>query len=145
MYVEITLLLWLLRLIPACPAEGWVTSEYGYRTDPITHRRKYHRGIDVANEAGTPVRSPWSGKVRRVTRSRYGGRFVVVQSGEMRLTFMHLQETSVSKGDQVRAGDQVGLMGSSGRTTGPHLHLEVRHQGKTRNPAVAFLFCPEMP
>jgi murein DD-endopeptidase MepM/ murein hydrolase activator NlpD len=143
--VEIVVLFWLLRLMPACPAEGWVTSEYGYREDPMMHRRKFHRGVDIANKAGTPIYSPWDGKVVRAASSRYSGRFVVVQSGGVRLTFMHLQSFSVSKGDQLRRGDQIGLMGSSGRATGPHVHLEMRYGGKTHDPSLALLLCPALP
>lgn len=143
--MELVSLLLFLRLLPACPAEGWVTSDYGYRKDPITRVRRFHYGIDIANEAGTPIRSPWSGKVVRVSTSRYKGRFVTVQSGPYRLSFFHLQEVSVSKGDQVKSGDQVGSMGSSGRATGPHVHLEMRYNGKTRDPAITLLRCPELP
>ena len=138
-------LLLLLHFWPSCPAEGWVTSEYGYRRHPISHRRQFHRGIDVANEAGTPVRSPWKGQVVKVTRSRHGGRFVVVQSGVFRLTFFHLQSTTVTRGDQLDPGDQLGLMGSSGRTTGPHVHLEMRSRGRTLDPSVTLLRCPTRP
>lgn len=144
MYVEIVVLLWLLQLTPACPAEGWVTSEYGYRQDPMTHRRKFHQGIDIANKAGTPVRIPWQGVVVRVSRSRWSGRYVVVRSGEIQLTFLHLQEATVAKGDQLQKGDQIGLMGSSGRATGPHVHLEMRYGGKTKDPAMALLMCPRL-
>jgi murein DD-endopeptidase MepM/ murein hydrolase activator NlpD len=143
--VDLVILLWLFRLIPACPAEGWVTSEYGYRQDPIHHRRKFHQGIDIANKAGSPIYSPWQGEVTRVSRSRWSGRFVVVQSGELQLTFLHLQEATVAKGDQLWGGDQIGLMGSSGRATGPHVHLEMRHEGKTKDPSVALLLCPTLP
>lgn len=132
---------WFLQVMPACPAEGWVTSEYGYREHPITHRRRFHQGIDIANKAGTPVHSPWRGTVTRVGRNRYAGRFVVVQSGELLVRFLHLQEPTVSKGDQLSSGDQIGLMGSSGRATGPHLHLEVRYHGKTQDPSVTRLQC----
>jgi len=136
--------MWFLRLIPACPAEGWVTSEYGYRQDPITHRRKFHQGIDIANKAETPIYSPWQGKVVRVSKSRWRGRYVVVQSGDIRLTFLHLRKATVATGDQLRSGDQIGLMGSSGRATGPHVHLEMRYEGKTRNPSFALLRCPSL-
>jgi len=139
-YVSLVLLL-LLEFWPVCPAEGWVTSEYGYRRDPMTHRRKFHRGVDVANEAGTPVHSPWGGTVSTVARSRYGGRFVVVRSGPFKMTFLHLQTATVAKGDQVERGDQLGLMGSSGRATGPHVHLGMRLRGKTVNPSMALLRC----
>ena len=139
--MELLILLWFFRLIPACPVEGWVTSEYGYRKDPITHQRRFHRGLDIANKAGTPVYSPWHGKVIRVSRSRRAGRVVVVQSGKLQFVFMHLLKATVSRGDRLQNGEQIGLLGSSGRATGPHVHLEMRYKGKLQNPSVALLFC----
>jgi len=138
-------LLLFLRLVPACPAEGWVTSEYGRREDPITHRKKFHGGIDIANKPGTPVRAPWPGKVVRVARAQYAGRFVVVESGPFRFSFLHLKAFSVSKGDILKRGDLVGLMGSSGRATGPHVHLSMRLRGKPRDPSVVLWACPKLP
>lgn len=134
-----------LHLSPACPAEGWITSEYGYREDPITHKRGFHQGIDIANKEGTPLFAPWSGKILKVTRARDSGLFVVLQTGELRWTFMHLKAANVHQGDQVYRGDQLGALGQSGRATGPHVHLEVRHHGKTQDPSLSLRTCPRLP
>jgi murein DD-endopeptidase MepM/ murein hydrolase activator NlpD len=143
--VGIALLIALLELWPACPAEGWVTSEYGRRRHPITHRRKFHYGIDLANKVGTPVHSPWGGRVQRIKRDRAKGLHVEVQAGPYRLTFAHLDAVDVSRGDEIPKGALVGRMGRSGRVTGPHLHLEMRRGARMMNPSVALLGCPTPP
>jgi len=135
----------LLEAWPACPAEGWVTSEYGYRRHPITKRRSMHQGIDVGNVEGTEVRAPWQGRVLKVRRTRGAGRHVIIASGGLRLTLAHLGVVKVSAGDWVPKGALVGLMGHTGRTTGDHLHLEIRKRGKTVDPAFAFWSCHKIP
>ena len=135
----------LLEMWPACPAQGWVTSEYGYRRHPITKRRAMHQGIDVANVEGTEIHAPWRGRVLKVRRSRGAGRYVVIDSGRLRVTLAHLSAAKVSVGDWLSKGDLVGLMGHTGHATGDHLHLEVREHGKTVDPAFAFLSCPRPP
>lgn len=137
----IVLLLALMEAWPACPAEGWVTSEYGWREHPISHRRKFHRGVDVGNRVGTPVRSPWTARVVRVRRRGSYGLHVVLQAGPLRLTMAHLRSARVRRGDIVPRGTLVGHMGASGRATGPHLHLEVRGGGRLLDPSVALLGC----
>jgi len=137
----IALILALLELWPACPARGWVTSEYGWRTHPISHRRKFHRGVDVGNAAGTAIRTPWHARVVRVRRGSGMGLHVVLQAGPLRLTMAHMRSTEVRAGDVVARGDVVGRMGASGRATGPHLHLEVRRGGRLLDPSVALLGC----
>ena len=131
----------LLELWPACPAEGWVTSEYGYRDHPIAHRRRFHYGIDIGNAQDTPVHAPWSGKVTRVSRSRGAGRHIIISSGRFRVLLAHLHEAKVSEGDWVSKGDVVGLMGHTGAATGDHLHIELRVDGKYQDPTVALLAC----
>ena len=135
------MLLLLLNFWPSCPAEGWVTSEYGYRRHPITHRRKFHRGIDMANVAGTEIRSPWGARVARVTRSRGMGLYVVLTSGPFRITMAHLRAVDVAKGDVLPPGGLVGRMGSTGAATGPHLHLELRARNRLLDPSVVFMGC----
>lgn len=139
--MAIVLALLLLEVFPACPAEGWITSEYGYRRHPITGRRAKHEGIDVANREGTPVRTPWAGYVLRVRRTRGAGLHVVVASGRLRVTMAHLSAVGVSQGDVLPRGALVGLMGHTGRATGDHLHLEIRRAKRTVNPAFAFAAC----
>jgi murein DD-endopeptidase MepM/ murein hydrolase activator NlpD len=137
----IALLMTLIGMWPSCPAEGWVTSEYGYRTHPITGRRAFHSGIDVGNEEGTLVRSPWAGRVVKVRRSRDFGLYVVVSSGPLRLLMAHLSEAKVQEGQRLHKGAVVGLMGHTGRATGDHLHLEIRHRRKRVNPRFSLVSC----
>jgi len=131
----------LLRLWPSCPAEGWITSEYGYRTHPISGHRAFHGGIDVGNAEGTRVRAPWDGRVVKVRRNRDFGLYVVVASGPLRLLMAHLSDATVEKGDWVPRGAVVGLMGHTGRVTGDHLHLEIRRRRRRVNPRFALVSC----
>lgn len=135
----------LLQVWPECPAQGWVTSEYGQRKHPITGRWAKHEGIDVGNDEGTPVRAPWRAEVLKVRRTRGAGLHVVLSSGPLRLTMAHLSDVEVGEGDRLRKGALVGLMGHTGRATGDHLHLEVRHRGRTVDPSFAFASCPRLP
>ena len=138
-------LLLFLNVWPACPAEGWITSPYGARRHPITHRKKFHYGVDIGNAVGTEVRSPWAGRVLKVQRDSAMGLHILVKSGPYKLTFAHLESTAVRRGDQVARGGLLGRMGRTGRVTGPHLHLEVRKGGRIQNPSVALLSCPTSP
>lgn len=137
------LFLILVNFWPSCPAEGWITSEYGYRRHPITHRRKFHRGIDVANVAGTEIRSPWDAHVARVSRTRGMGLHVVLTSGPFRITMAHMRAVDVRRGDAVPRGGLVGRMGSSGAATGPHLHVELRARSRLLDPSVLLWSCVE--
>jgi murein DD-endopeptidase MepM/ murein hydrolase activator NlpD len=141
----IVVLIWMLQFMPACPAQGVVSSPYGWRVHPISGRRSFHEGIDVANVEGTEVRTPWEGTVRKIHRNRSYGRHVVIDSGSLRVTLAHLSEVEVVKGQRLEKGDLVGLMGHTGRVTGDHLHLEVRHDGKVRNPVFALTSCGVVP
>jgi murein DD-endopeptidase MepM/ murein hydrolase activator NlpD len=139
------LLILLVTLWPACPAEGWITSDYGYRRHPISRKTKFHYGVDIANVRGTEVRTPWEGRVAAVRRRRGAGLHVVVASGALRVTLAHLDEVRVSRGDRLERGAVVGLMGRSGRATGVHLHVEVRIGRRHRDPRFALVGCPARP
>lgn len=121
----------LLRLVPACPVEGArVSSEFGMRDHPILNQRKLHRGIDLAAPKGAEVRAIWNGIVVKSKSSHGGyGRIVVIESGKRRVLYAHLSKRLVREGDAVVAGDVVGLVGSSGAATGPHLHLGIFGDG----------------
>lgn len=138
----VLLLVALLRIWPECPADGWLSSDFGRRQHPVTGRWRMHAGIDVANVRGTEIRAPWPGRIVKIRRSRSAGLYVVMRAGKLRLMFAHLDETSVKAGQHVEAGDQIGRMGRSGRATGPHLHLEVRRGWKAVDPSFALAGCP---
>lgn len=115
---------------------GWLSSPYGNRVDPISGRPGWHGGVDYAGEEGSSVVAVAGGVVTYAgTRSGYG-ELVEINHGDGYVTrYGHHKELLVEVGDVVKKGEQVGLMGSTGRSTGPHVHFEVLRDGKEENPA----------
>ncbi|TVR59458.1 MAG: M23 family metallopeptidase [Spirochaetaceae bacterium] len=113
------------------PTVGRFTSGFGMRVDPFTGLRRFHNGIDLANTPGTPVVAASSGRIAHVeTRNPTYGKFVIMQhAGGFQTLYAHLDTISVSVGQTVSQGARVGLMGNSGRSTGPHLHFSVIKDG----------------
>ncbi|MGE0482802.1 MAG: M23 family metallopeptidase [Gammaproteobacteria bacterium] len=117
-------------------ADGWISSGYGYRTDPVNGRREFHSGIDFAGKPGIEVRAAapglvtWSGK-------RWGyGNLVEISHGNGYVTrYGHNRVNLVSVGEKVDKHQPIALLGSTGRVTGPHVHFEVVRDDKTVNPA----------
>jgi murein DD-endopeptidase MepM/ murein hydrolase activator NlpD len=107
-------------------------SPYGYRTDPITKRRKFHHGIDVALPVGTPLIAAADGTVVHKGSGSDGGNTLIIQHApDLYAVYYHLQKPSaLAKGAKVSQGDVVALSGNTGRSTGPHLHFEVRKSRK---------------
>jgi len=117
------------------PANGWVTSGYGRRVSPFTGRPHFHAGIDIAASFGTPVIAPASGTVAFAGRKGALGKAVILDHGNrMRTWYGHLSEYEVKRGQRVERGGRLGSVGSTGRSTGPHLHYVVEVKGKTVNP-----------
>lgn len=117
------------------PAKGWVTSEFGYRKSPFTGRREFHRGIDIAARKGTPILSAAEGRVRFAGSDRGLGKVVILKHGYGIETFYgHLDQVDVKSGQRVKRGDRIGLMGSTGRSTGPHLHYQINVNGEPASP-----------
>lgn len=117
------------------PALGLITDGFGRRKDPITGRLAFHRGLDIAARRGSLVKAPADGIV--VFAGRNGGLGHTVRiSHDFGFTtvYGHLDKISVEAGEEVYRGQQVGLLGNSGRSTGPHLHYEVHLEGKAVNP-----------
>jgi murein DD-endopeptidase MepM/ murein hydrolase activator NlpD len=110
-----------------------VTSPYGYRNDPITGKRKFHRGIDL-NADFNYVYSVMPGKVVKSGKNRDLGEFVQVQHGEFVTTYGHLFQRLVSPKEAVEAGQPIGISGSTGRSTGEHLHFGMTFNGKYIDP-----------
>jgi murein DD-endopeptidase MepM/ murein hydrolase activator NlpD len=115
--------------------EGWVSSFYGYRVDPFNGKKTFHHGLDIAGKSGSPVAAVADGIVSWVgSRGGYGG-LVEVDHGNGYVTrYAHNKTIKVKKGELVNKGDVVALMGSTGRSTGPHVHFEVLRDGKHINP-----------
>jgi murein DD-endopeptidase MepM/ murein hydrolase activator NlpD len=117
------------------PVRGWVTSSFGHRKSPFTGRRQFHAGLDISTRAGTPIIAPAEGVVTFVGREGGYGKMVVLNHGHGLVTrYGHLKAFKVKKGDRVKRGDALGLVGSSGRSSGPHLHYEVLMAGLPTNP-----------
>ncbi len=117
------------------PTKGWLTSSFGYRSSPFTGGREFHRGVDIAGRAGTPVVATADGLVRFSGSRRALGKAVVLRHGYgVETKYGHLQEVLVKEGEKVKRGQKIGLMGSTGRSTGPHLHYQVEVNRKPVNP-----------
>jgi murein DD-endopeptidase MepM/ murein hydrolase activator NlpD len=125
------------RIIPSGHAveHGFLSSKYGKRVDPFTGRQEQHKGIDIAGKEGASILAvadgivSWSGE-----RTGYG-KLVEINHGNGYVTrYGHNKQQLVKVGDEVKKGDVIALMGSTGRSTGPHVHIEVIHNGKQLNP-----------
>ena len=117
-------------------AEGWLSSRYGKRNDPFTGKQDFHKGLDFAGKKGSEVVTvgdgvvSWAGK-----RSGYGNLIEINHGNGYTTRYGHNQSHLVKAGDKVKKGQQIALMGSTGRSTGPHVHFEVLQNGKTVNPS----------
>lgn len=117
------------------PCEGWVTSPFGPRISPFTGRSDFHQGLDISNEVGTLVYAPAKGVVSFVGVEGGYGKTMVIKHGNGLVTrFAHLSAIDVEEGQTVERGQQIAEMGNTGRSTGPHLHYEVRLNGTPVNP-----------
>ena len=133
---ELTALQDRLRHTPSIrPAKGWVSRGFGKKYDPFTGYRQMHRGVDIANRAGTPVVATADGVVRSARRRGELGKAVVLDHGYGFVTrYGHLSKYNVKAGQRVKRGDIIGYMGSTGRSTGPHVHYEVWRNNRALNP-----------
>lgn len=117
------------------PVSGQMTSPFGWRVDPITGSQRFHGGVDLAASSGMPVYAPQAGQV--MFSGAYGGygNVVVLNHGNSLYTlYGHNSQLLVKAGDSVYRGQVISLVGSTGRSTGPHLHFEVHHNGQYVNP-----------
>jgi murein DD-endopeptidase MepM/ murein hydrolase activator NlpD len=122
------------------PVKGILTSGYGNRRDPFSGRLSLHEGIDIVAPAGREVRAPGDGVVVKAARESSFGLVVYLSHGYgLTTVYGHLSATKVTPGQKVRRGDLLGLVGSTGRSTGNHLHYEVRLDGTTTNPLAYIL------
>lgn len=117
------------------PTEGRITSAYGKRTHPKTGLGDFHSGIDIASDPGTPVRSTADGIVSYSGWSGGSGNLVAIEHGFGFSTYYaHNKMLAVKIGQQVKRGDVIGYIGSTGNSTGPHVHYEIWREGKPLNP-----------
>ncbi|MEM1289658.1 MAG: M23 family metallopeptidase [Pseudomonadota bacterium] len=112
------------------PVDGVITSNYGSR------KGGFHHGIDIAARRGTIVRAAQSGRVVFRGRRKGFGRLIIIDHGRgLETYYAHLSRYKTRRGKKVRRGDAIGKVGSSGRSSGPHLHFELRQNGRSMNPA----------
>jgi murein DD-endopeptidase MepM/ murein hydrolase activator NlpD len=117
------------------PIEGWFSHGFGWRKDPFTGQREFHRGIDIVAPDGTEIRAPADGVISRSGRFPALGRSLDIAHGYGYVTrYAHMKDIARRTGDRVRRGDVIGRVGSTGRSTGPHLHYEVFRDGRRVNP-----------
>lgn len=114
---------------------GRISSHFGERNDPFTGQKRMHHGLDLAAPAGTPVRAAADGIVRFAgKRGGYGNVVIVEHADGTETRYAHLRDLSVKRGASVAAGENIATVGSTGRSTGPHLHFELRRNGEAVAP-----------
>jgi murein DD-endopeptidase MepM/ murein hydrolase activator NlpD len=119
----------------AMPTIGRLSSGYGVRIDPIHHAQSMHPGLDLAAPAGTQVTAAAAGKVTHAgPAGTYGNLVTIKHANGLETRYAHLSSVDVQKGAEVLPGTPIGKVGSTGRSTGPHLHFEVRQDGKLEDP-----------
>ncbi|MBU1003325.1 MAG: peptidoglycan DD-metalloendopeptidase family protein [Proteobacteria bacterium] len=117
------------------PTQGWISSQFGYRSSPFTMQREFHKGLDISAPTGTPIYAPAKGKVTFTGRDGGYGLALTVDHGTGIMTrYAHLHSLAVKNGQKITRGQLVAYVGSTGRSTGPHLHYEVRLNGVPVNP-----------
>jgi len=122
--------------------DGWYSSNFGYRIDPFTGQQSMHEGIDFPAEIGTPIVASASGKVSFAEWHPQYGKMLEIDHGNGLVSrYAHASSLLVKTGDLVLAGQRIAVVGNTGRSTGPHLHFEVRLNGSPQNPA-RFLQAP---
>lgn len=122
-------------IIPIDVKDYTMSSGYGYRRDPVYGSTKFHAGLDFASKMGTPVYATGDGVVESAMRRGGYGNCIDISHGYNYLTrYAHLSEILVKPGDVVKRGDLIGKVGSTGKSTGPHLHYEVRFKDEPQNP-----------
>lgn len=126
-------------VIPLRQGEYTLAAGFGYRRDPVYGFSKYHEGLDLVAAAGQPVMATANGAVVEAGRRAAYGNFVMLDHGyNYETRYAHLKEVAVEAGDTVRRGDIIGYVGSTGQSSTPHLHYEVRYKDKPENPVNYF-------
>ncbi len=117
------------------PIDSEITSEFGVKRIMNNKKESLHRGTDYRGKTGTPIQSVNSGIVALTDNHFFGGNTVVIDHGlGLYSVYLHMSKANVSKGDQINKGDIIGLVGSTGRASGPHLHLSIKLYGQSVNP-----------
>lgn len=116
------------------PVFGEITSPYGWRINPLFHKKEFHSGVDIGAPEGTPVFSAISGVVTYAGWFGGYGRMIQIFNGHMLTRYGHLSKIDCYVGEHIKQGEIIGRIGSTGWSTGPHLHFEIRINGNAYNP-----------
>jgi murein DD-endopeptidase MepM/ murein hydrolase activator NlpD len=117
------------------PTTGWTSCRFGHRTSPFTGVKEFHQGIDIATRTGTPIVAPANGVIAFAgNKGRLGKAMVIDHENGILTRYGHLSKYLVKPGDRVKRGEQIALVGNTGRSTAPHLHYEVKLNGLPVNP-----------
>lgn len=120
------------------PVSGLVTSMFGWREHPVSHQDDFHKGVDIAAAMDTPILAALPGVVEETGYSESYGNFVVLRhSDRLKTTYNHCSKILASQGEQLARGDRIALVGSTGISTGPHLHFEVVIEGLKADPLLS--------
>lgn len=127
-------------ITPVKNTTTWVASGFGFRIDPIYKLRKFHWGMDFSGAVGTDIHATGNGRVVEVRRSQrgYGNQITIDHGYGYQTSYSHLKTILVREGQRVQRGEVIGLMGSTGKSTAPHLHYEVIKDGNKVNPIYFF-------
>jgi murein DD-endopeptidase MepM/ murein hydrolase activator NlpD len=121
------------------PLKGKTTSEFGIRTHPISGDLRFHAGIDIAAEKGTNIYSAFDGEVMEADYDKWNGNYIKIKhDNDIMTIYCHCEKLNVKKGQKIRAGEVIATVGSTGSSTGPHLHFELRINNISYNPQKAF-------
>jgi murein DD-endopeptidase MepM/ murein hydrolase activator NlpD len=117
------------------PLRARMTSPFGWRNDPFTGARRYHAALDLAAGMGTPVKASMAGKVATVGLNSVYGKYIILSHGNgFQTMYAHLSAVSVPQDSYVNQGAKIGEVGSTGYSTGPHLHFAIYKNGRAVNP-----------
>lgn len=117
------------------PVKGWISSRFGQRISPFTNEREFHKGLDISTSKLSPIIAPADGVVSSVRWDNGYGKIISINHEYgLKTKYAHLEEVLVKKGQHVKRGQKIALVGDTGRTTGPHLHYEVHLNGAPVNP-----------
>ena len=122
--------------VPICvPVQGRISSRFGYRVHPVTGEFGIHNGTDIAADEGTPIYAAFNGTVEETGYTSVRGNYIILSHGSNTQTiYLHCSEIVAPEGANVRSGEIIAKVGSTGRSTGPHLHFSIKVDGKYCNP-----------